>query len=846
MSVGAHIKVEDSRWWFGLANVYKKKAQLPVPTIRETCPEYQAGFFSRLTFQWMALFMRVGYRRPLELNDIWDVNPSRSVPSLQEKLLASFERRKANGEKRLLTKALYDTFRTEFLLAGFCSLVVSLLQVLTPFSLRYLIQFASDAYMSSRGEPAAPPISHGVAWAIGITCMQIIQSLCFNHFLYLGMIVGGQSRAVLIALIFDKASQMSGRARAGAPSCSRPPPGLEAGSEKEMKWFQKRLDERNIAESSGGWSNGRITNLMSMDTSRIHHAAVMIHFLWTSPVCVLLALALLLVNISYSALPGIALLLLVLPLLAKGVQTMVSRRKAINTITDERVSLTQEMLNAMRFIKYFSWESIFLSRLADVRKREISRMRSVLAIRHVITAISTTMSTFATLLAFTIFALSHHELKSSLVFSSLSLFGALSMPLNQFPLWLGYVTDAMHSIERIEEFLLAEEAEDPVDWDFDNENAVVLKHASFVWEQRIRVVKDSNLYKSDVSNPSMKLSPPNDNGPSNSSCETQPFKLEDLNLKIGRNELVAVIGPVASGKSSLLAALAGDMIKTDGMITLGASRAFCSQSAWIQNATVRENIRFGEDSVSSSRQSNERRYKDILDACALRPDLETFPSGDRTELGEKGITISGGQKQRLNIARAIYSNADLILMDDPLSSVDAHVGQHIMDHAICGLMSQKSRILVTHQLNILHRCDRVVVLSEGKIVADGTFEHLLANNSEFQQMMATVAQEERQGMHGEYERHASGEERVGEGAPNERDALMQDEERAISSVRWSVYAAYVRASGTILNLPLILLLLTIAQGSHVVTGLWLSWWTSDNFDLSLSVYVSSGLFAVDR
>ena len=806
--------------------------------------------------------MQVGYQRSLELNDIWVVNPPRSVPVLQAKLLASFERRRESGVKKSLTNALYDTFRNDFLLGGFCSFVASLLQVLSPFALRFLIQFATDAYMASRGGPKAPPISHGIAWVIGITLLQIIQTMCFNHFLYRGMIVGGQARAVLIALIFEKATKLSGRARAGGFPVEKPPPSLKPGSEEEKEWLQENLSRTGANADRQGWSNGRIMNLMSMDTVRVNQGSIMIHFLWTSPVSICLSLALLLVNISYSALPGFALLILVVPLLAKAVKAMIARRKAINPVTDQRVSLTQEILHGVRFVKYFSCESAFLDRLARIRKQEISRIRAVHAIRHAITAVGTSMSSFATMLAFITYTLSGHELTSSRVFSSLSLFGALSMPLNQFPQILGNVTDAAQSIVRIQDFLLAEEAEDPVYWDLENDNAVILENASFIWERN--AAKESNIdamkkaattkqkksdkktakqendfgeIQSKVSGKALSNSTLYEKATRGEDSEEQPFGLEDLNLTVGRHELIAVIGAVGSGKSSLLAALAGDMRKTRGSITLGASRAFCPQSAWIQNASVKENIIFGRDTKSKSEEVNDCWYNDVLDAWALQPDLEMFPHGDLTELGERGITLSGGQKQRLNIARAIYSDANLILMDDPLSAVDAHVGRHIMNNAICGLLKDKCRILATHQLNVLHRCNRIVYVSEGRIVADGTFDHLMANDVSFQRMMATVAHEDGQKEHEEAEEQA--EKSKPRKMKSPQAALMQVEERAVKSVSWSVYAAYVRASGTILNLPLMFILLIAAQGSIVTTSLWLSWWTSNKFGFHLGTYVSS-------
>lgn len=848
----AALRKENQRTWQSvMKNSFGRKETTPVPTQRQPSPEHNAGFFSLLTFQWMAPLMQLGYQRPLELNDIWAVNENRSVSLMQTKLVASFESRRRSGDNAPLRKALYDTFRQEFLLGGFCSLVASIVQVLSPFALRFLIQFASDAYRASRGGRDAPPVSHGVGWVIGITLLQFLQTTCFNQFLYRGMIVGGQARAVLIALIFDKTTKISGRARAGGLPADSRPPGLEPGSEEEKEWMQKAVRKISTATTvQAGWSDGKIVNLMSMDTSRVNNGSIMIHILWTSPVSILLALALLFVNINYSALPGFALLVLVAPLLAKATKAMIARRIGVNTVTDQRVSFTHEMLQGVQFIKYFSWDSAFLDRLAGMRSREIGQLRAALAIRHVITAVGTSMSPFAAMLSFVTYALSGHELTSSHVFSSLSLFGALSLPLNQLPLILGHVTDAAQSVLRIQEFLLAEETQDPVDWDLKNENAVVLKDASFTWEQSSARsaggVEDGR--KEDVSSEPHASHENHGDTIVQSVREEGAFTLRDLNLTVGRDELIAIIGTVGSGKSSLLSALAGDMRKTAGTITIGGVRAFCPQSAWIQNTSIKENIILGrrntEGSCGPQEQVNsDRRYNDVLDACALRPDLDMFTDGDLTEVGELGITISGGQKQRLNIARAIYSDADVILMDDPLSAVDALVGQHLMDHAICGLLKGKCRILATHQLHVLRRCDRIVYMSEGRIVADGTFDHLMANDPSFQRIMATIAQEgsqertQKDDKDDEAEEDKS-EQGSAEKGPQESAAmLMQDEERPVKNAGWSIYGAYARFSGSILNLPAILIFLVAAHGSVITTSLWLSWWTADQFGYNLGTYV---------
>lgn len=215
-----------------------------------------------------------------------------------------------------------------------------------------------------------------------------------------------------------------------------------------------------------------------------------------------------------------------------------------------------------------------------------------------------------------------------------------------------------------------------------------------------------------------------------------------------------------------------------------------------------------------------------------------LPAGDATEIGERGITISGGQKQRLNIARAIYFDADIVLMDDPLSAVDAHVGRHIFDNAILGLLKDKCRILATHQLWVLNRCDRIIWMEAGKIQAVDTFDNLMRDHEGFQQLMESTSVEEEQEKDAPA---ATTADAAGSKKKKKGKTLMQNEERAVSSVPWSTIADYIRSSGSILNGPLVVFLLILAQGSNIATSLWLSYWTSDKFGYKTGVYI--GVYA---
>ncbi|QYT05697.1 MRP-type ABC transporter [Trichoderma simmonsii] len=839
--------------WYKKLNPMRWGGIPEIPKERIVSREYQAGFFSRLTFYWMNPLMTTGYKRQLDKQDIWIVNPDRAAEPMTLKVKEAFKRRVQNGQKRPLLGALHESFKFEFWLGGFCSLIATIMQVLSPFILRYLIQFATDAYIAHVSHGPAPHIGRGLGLAIGVTVMQVIQSVCISHFIYRGMMMGGQSRAVLISMIYEKSMVISGRARAGGVKESIMPETNEQdekdkGKDTEKDDGKKKKGKKGAPMQDGlGWGNGRITNLMSVDTYRVDQASALLHMTWTSPVACIITLVLLLVNLTYSALAGFGLLVIGVPLITKAIQSLFRRRKDINKITDQRVSLTQEILQSVRFVKYFGWEKAFIDRLAEIRSKEIYSIQILLAIRNAINAVSMSMPIFASMLSFITYSLTNHGLAPAEIFSSLALFNGLRIPLNLLPLVLGQVIDAWSSLQRIEQFLLEEEQEEDVTLKPEGEHAIELIDASFTWErtptkeaEKGPAGKDKkHAKKPEVPKETAQAASGDDS--STLVEEREPFKLQDLNLQAGRNELIAVIGTVGSGKSSLLAALAGDMRKTSGDVVFGASRAFCPQYAWIQNASLQNNIIFGKD-------MDKDWYKEVIRACALQPDLDMLPNGDMTEIGERGITISGGQKQRLNIARAIYFDADIVLMDDPLSAVDAHVGRHIFDNAILGLLKDKCRILATHQLWVLSRCDRIVWMDGGKIQAVDTFENLMRDHKGFQDLMETTAVEKKEEDEDEDDEDKLKQLTLTETAEARKNkknkkgaALMQQEEKAQASVPWSVYGAYVRASGTLFNAPLVIFVLVLSQGANIMTSLWLSYWTSDKFGLSMGQYI--GIYA---
>lgn len=617
-----HLRTLQQEWtsrpWYRKLNPLRWGGIPPLPDERAPCPEVDAGFLSKLLFSWQGPLMKTGYRRSLQLTDIWAVNPDRAVEPMSDRVRASFKKRVAAGQRFPLALALHEAFFREFWLGGFCSLISTLMQVLSPFMLRFLIQFATDAYNAANEGAPAPPVGRGAGLIVGVVLMQIAQSLAMNHFIYHGMICGGQSRATLIQMVYEKSMVLSGRAKAGGSKDNN----NETKDNKENKDKKKKGSKGGVnPEGQGaGWANGRIVNLMSVDTYRVDQAFGLFHIIWTAPLACIITLIVLVINITYSALAGFALLVIGVPILTRAIKSLFIRRKGINRITDQRVSLTQEILQSVRFVKYFGWESSFIARLHELRAREISAIQMLLSIRNAILAVSLSLPIFASMLSFITYSLSGHGLNPAQIFSSLALFNGLRMPLNLLPLVIGQITDGWSSLKRVEEFLLAEEQNEDVVRRMDGENAIEMHGASFTWEKSPTQKKDGEKEKKPVAAAGKeKPAPENGDGTADgplTETEREPFHLEELNLAIGRNELIAVIGTVGSGKSSLLAALAGDMRKTAGEVVLGALRAFCPQYSWIQNTTVRDNILFGKE-------MDESWYREVIKAYVGHPRLQT-------------------------------------------------------------------------------------------------------------------------------------------------------------------------------------------------------------------------------
>ncbi|PSR72964.1 hypothetical protein PHLCEN_2v11201 [Hermanssonia centrifuga] len=549
---------------------------------------------------------------------------------------------------------------------------------------------------------------------------------------------------------------------------------------------------------------------------------------WIAPIQMVICLILLLVNLGPSALAGYAFFVLCTPVQTRVMRRLMGLRQKSMIWTDKRAKLLQELLGGMKIIKYFAWEVPYLKRIGDFRSKEIQYIRSLLMIRSANNAVAISLPALASVLSFVVYSLSGHSLNAANIFASLTLFQLLRLPLMFLPLAFSSIADAQNALNRLYGVFEAETLSETKIQDPKMDVAVSVVGGDFTWDspppEAAKAKKKGHTSKKQIAAPAA----------NEGEVQEKIFNMKDVNMEIPMGQLTAIVGPVGTGKTSLLEAMIGEMRRTAGTVRFNGTVAYCPQSAWIQNATIRDNITFGRPF------EEERYWKAIRDAC-LDTDLDMMPHGDLTEVGERGISLSGGQKQRINICRAIYVGADIQIFDDPLSALDAHVGKSVFHNVFLNASAGKTRILVTHAIYLLPQVDYIYTVVEGKIAERGTYEELLANDGAFSRFAKEFGAKEEQEEEEEIEEEAvdgdSKQEKSRKRAVASNAPLMQAEERNKGAVSAAVYKRYLKAGKGSIILPLLILSLAFMQGTQVMSSYWLVYWQERKWPLPAGFYM---------
>nr|CAD7403901.1 unnamed protein product [Timema cristinae] len=724
------------------------------PPVENPCPEQGASFLSKLFFSWFDALAWKGFRKPLETSDLWNMNPEDTSSEIVPIFDKYWEKSKRKSEKVSSPKATFrktsgridfvsgkqktkqqasvlpaicKAFGPTFLFGSalklfndiltfvnstlYLNLAIAVLPALLLRHFRCCLLYDERRDSSKGFLPKGLDsciikfvVSSGIVLVVPFAvCPQKLNRNVIDNgdepvwkgYLYaVLMLLTAALQTLFLAQYFNRMFIVGLRIRTALISAI----------------YRKALKMSNSARKES--TVGEIVNLMSVDAQRFMDLTGYLSMIWSAPLQIALALYFLWDILGPSVLAGLAVMIVLIPVngfIANKAKTLQIRQMKNK---DERVKLMNEILSGMKVLKLYAWEPSFEQQVIKIRNKEIKVLKQAAYLNAGTSFIWSCAPFLVSLVTFATYVLvdENNVLDPKTAFVSLALFNILRMPFTIMPGMIVAVIEASVSIKRMNNFMNTEEL-DP--------NSVTHepseKNGTFSWGS------------------------------------DDPPVLKNINLKLPQGSLVAVVGTVGSGKSSLISALLGELDKLTGRVNTKGSIAYVPQQAWIQNCTLRDNIIFGKSMDHST-------YMRVIEACALKPDLEMLPAGDQTEIGEKanyiakdreirdsilGINLSGGQKQRVSLARAVYNNADLYLMDDPLSAVDSHVGKHIFENVIgpAGMLRKKTRMLVTHGITFLPEVDLIVVLKDGEVSEEGTYKELLEKKGAFAEFLVQHLQE---------------------------------------------------------------------------------------------------------
>ncbi|XP_065846726.1 ATP-binding cassette sub-family C member 3-like isoform X2 [Oscarella lobularis] len=524
----------------------------------------------------------------------------------------------------------------------------------------------------SRADATKTPTWHGVVVAALLFVVCLANALAAHRSQQYANVAGMRARAALTGIVYRKLVRLSANAR--------------------------RV-----------FATGDIVNLLAADAERIMEFYPRVPQFFGAVVCTIVAVAYMGTIVGLSALYCLIALAFFLPILVCLLGMLKRYQDSQMRIKDERLRTTTEALSGIKVVKLYAWEWAFTSRIDEMRNDELQYIYRSKIVNGSLVAILTSIPVFIQIVALVTYIASHHRLDAETAFVVVTLVSLVNASLINIPVALSAFAQSLTACRRLDEFLASEDVDETsVEWiertrrepgDEKIQDAVRIDDGNFKW------------------------------------CAYESPILQGLSLRIREGTLLAVVGQVGVGKSSLLSAMLGDMVKSSGSLTVAGSVAYVSQVPWIRNATVKENILFGNAFDS-------KWYRRVVKACALEPDFDVLPARDSTEIGEKGVNLSGGQRTRISLARAVYAQADVYLLDDPLSAVDSQVGKRIFEKVIGshGLLKNKTIILVTHCLTFMPRVDLILVLKDGGVSQLGSYSELKERGGDFAEYLEEYSQ----------------------------------------------------------------------------------------------------------
>ncbi|KAL8573180.1 hypothetical protein ACOMHN_036165 [Nucella lapillus] len=657
------------------------------------CPECGASFLSRITFWWFTGLVITGYKRALERADLWSLNKEDTSAAVKAIFMKHWNAQIHKIKSRSRQAVAVETQPEALYKDGKVSAkvrVVDGVKARKPSLLKTLVRSFSASFFISMGFKLIHDLLMFVSPQILKYLIEFVQDR--QEYVWRGYIY-----AVILVVVALLQSMVLHQYFHGCFVL-----GMQLRSVIVSAVYRKTLKLSSSAKKVS--TVGEIVNLMSVDAQRFMDLMTYFHTIWSGPLQIVLSLYFLWHILGPSVFAGVGVMVLLIPINAYIAYKTRQLQVKQMLLKDSRIKLMNEVLNGIKVLKLYAWEVTFQQHILGIRHKELEVLKKS-AYLNACSSFTWSCAPFlVSLTTFAVYTLSDSDnvLDAKKAFVSLSLFNIMRFPMSMLPNVITNIVQASVSLKRLQRFLDNDELDaNAVLRSSSEKSAVKIVNGTFTWDR--------------------------------DTADT----ISNLNLEVEEGSLVAVVGTVGAGKSSLLSALLGEMDRKSGIVNIKGSVAYMAQQAWIQNATLQDNIVFHGE-------FRQRKYDKVVSACALQQDLDMLPAGDQTEIGEKGINLSGGQKQRVSLARATYFDADVYLLDDPLSAVDSHVGKHIFDNVIGpeGMLRHKTRILVTHGIGFLPQVDKIVVLKGGKVSEVGSFTQLMDHNGTFAEFLRNYLSEE--------------------------------------------------------------------------------------------------------
>ncbi|KAI9604384.1 hypothetical protein KEM48_000505 [Puccinia striiformis f. sp. tritici PST-130] len=697
----------------------------------------------------------------------------------------------ADNIKPSFLRALTWYFRYLLLSQQFFAYVNAVGSVLPPFFLQRIIGF-----ISSKSSENPEPVHVALLYAFGMLATQVFLACSQSASLMIGRRLSVRLRALLITLIFTKSLRRTGV----NPKVSEVVDSSDDGSSIDSKSPSKE-------DSEGSASAGKITNLVSNDVASLAEIGAYLHCIWPeTAVQIILAGIYLYVLLGYSALAGMFCIVIAVPIQSYLTALWARYQDLLMAAADKRLGLATEVINNIRVVKFFAWETNFLQKMQILREAELAMLFKRLLVTIGESTVSFSVPIFVSIVTFYMHTkVLGKSLTAEQAFTALALFNVFRFPLSVLVGMISGVLQSYVSLKRIELFLNEKETEKYSTLSVPRLEAgdplVGFKNATFTYDAKQE-----------------------DEGPT---IESSTFKLSELDFAFPEGKLSLIIGRVGSGKGTLLLSLLGETTKLSGEaflpspvsrawgldpdVQLTNTTAYCPQQAWLLSDSIRNNILYGST-------MNRSRYTQVLKACALASDLTTFTDGDLTEIGDKGTVLSGGQKARISLARALYSPAKVLLLDDVLSAVDSHTAQHLYNHVLNGPL-MKDRTCILGQVvyagdpSLSKLPSALLPIPENTEVESNKSATKTDPEPTFENLAAPILHED---------------DVVVEIKTRATQRLVQEEHQAVGAVSLATYRLYYDCLGGSMPLFYTLILFILAELGNVLSTWVLKQWAESN------------------